>query len=163
MYYTLYCDFVIACTFSSCRVLAVIMLINTTVHVIIIFSCLAVVIHPFTTVALVNTMANFTCSTDNTDHQPMVIINGKIITDAQLNETGITVVQSVPLQGFIIMIPASVDTNGTTVQCFVSPCITDEAYLIVVNCKLNIIITTIIIICINPYSPSLIYYPYSRC
>lgn len=97
-------------------------------------------IHPSTIVALINTTVNFTCSANNNSYSAeTVIVNGILMNSEELNDSGITV-ESINTQQYNIMITANADTNGTVIQCFLSPCISDEAKLIVVNCK-TIIIT----------------------
>ena len=91
--------------------------------------------NPTTTVALVNTNVNFSCSKETASDFRMLVIDGAVVlNNSVLIDKGIELVSSTE-SGYVLTILASGSNNRTRIQCFLSPCFSEEAHLIVVNCK----------------------------
>ena len=100
-------------------------------------------LHPRTTVALLNETAYFSCYDKETgNHQITVHINGDIFTkheqeniDKGINRDFILDENNKEI-GFNISIIATEENNKTSIQCFFSPCFSNQAFLIVVESKI---------------------------
>ena len=102
------------------------------------------ILHPRTTVALSNETAYFSCYDKETesDKQITLNINGDmfVINEQENIDKGINrdfiVDENNKQIGFNISIIATEENNNTVIQCFFSPCFSNQAFLIVVEGKI---------------------------
>ena len=103
-----------------------------------------VILHPRTTVALSNKTAYFSCYDNETasDKQITLNINGDMFVNNEQENIDKGINRDFILDennkqiGFNISIIATEENNNTVIQCFFSPCFSNQAFLIVVEGKI---------------------------
>lgn len=90
-----------------------------------------------TTVAFANTSANFSCYDESAGEIPEIDleVNGESVKKASLTGIEWEYINKEKNIGFKIVIAANLQTNNTELQCFLSPCVSNTASLIVVDGK----------------------------